>query len=820
MNRPMMLSARPRSIHILGYSIMALAPAFLGAGQVGAQTYTDVATQHGLTFLVPPSPEYFDVGCGVSFHDFDGDGQDDLSFGTRGGEMKFFRNEGGALLPMPSFVSSTGSVKSILWADIDNDGDSDLLLTTYHGLVRLFRNDGNWSFTEITAGSGLLATPGRNWGASFGDYDRDGLLDLYVCTYIPTPEPYAFNKINHLYHNNGNGTFTDVTLAAGVGNGLLPSFQSVWQDVDLDGWPDLYVINDFAGANALYRNNHDGTFTDIAVQTHLAEAPEHCMSISFSDFDLDGDQDLFMTNTGIYPQINKARWLLEVNNGNGTFTESSVQYGTDVHDWGWGSLWVDQDNDGYEDLYVGTHVYNVAQLPATDDVFLRNLAGNGFASAPEAFNGSLLRYSYAVARGDLDGDGYPDIAVGGEDPYPPALWLSSGGSSSYVRIGVSGSISNRQGIGTWIKVYANGKMYSRYTKCGENFIGQSSPYEHFGLAQATVIDSVTVQYLSGHTDRYYGLAVDTLYRFKEGDTFRPSIHAPGSLAVCAPSTIVLDAGTGVRYLWNTGDTTRLITVSSTGHFHARVTNAFGIAAESDTVRVVVGPDPEVIAHITDPTCAGDASGSILLENLAGTPPQSVIWTDGAAGNQRNGLHAGAYTYAFTDTIGCSASGTVDLQDPDTLMVLAWPVAATDGTNGSFSWSGFGGTPPYSATVDHAPAQSPLTGIPPGAYLLELTDASGCTSITTVVVPGSTGIADPVSGGFRIFPNPVRDLLHAEGPWKITAWKILDAEGRTIQSGSTLENGQLDASMLAPGCYMLDLLPDKGQHSLIRFVKQP
>jgi hypothetical protein len=786
----------------------------------GQITYTDVAAQQGLTFIVSPSQQYWDIGTSVSFHDVDGDGQDDLSFGNRYGELKFFRNEGGTLVPLPSFVNDTGSTKALLWADIDNDGDKDLLTTTYLGTARLFRNDGNWTFTETTSSAGFVSTPGRCWGASFGDYDRDGFLDLYVCTYIPEPEAYAYDKINHLYRNNGDGTFMDVTLAAGVGNGMLASFQSVWQDVDLDGWPDLYVINDLAGANALYRNNQNGTFTDIAEEANLAEAPEHSMSISFSDFDLDGDQDLFMTNTGIYPQVNNAHSMLEVNNGDGTYTESSAQYDLDLYEWSWGSLWVDQNNDGYEDLYVATHPFATAGLPPTNDYFFRNQGGTGFTLFSQIFGESMLRNSYAVARGDLNSDGYADIAVGGEPPFSPALWLSSGGDASYVRIGVSGTVSNRQAIGTWIKVHANGKVYSRYTRCGEDFLGQSSQYQHFGLGEATVIDSVVVEYISGHTDRYFGLPVDSLYRFTEGETFQPFISTPGSFTACAPSTILLDAGEATRYLWNTGDTTRFISVNATGAYHAIVTSQFGIVAESDTVQVIIGPVPEVIADTNDPVCYDDATGSIVLVNLTGIPVQNVDWDNGGSGAQMDGLHAGSYAYTFADINGCAVNGIVELMEPDTLVVLVVPVPATDGANGSFSWYGFGGTPPYSATLNGNAIQTSVSGLASGEYELEVMDTSGCLAAMDVTIPGSTSVHEGGEESFQIFPNPVKDVLNIEATARITAWRIVDGEGRLTGHGGAFDSRQLNVSALSPGIYMIELVSGQNAIRRTRFLKVP
>jgi len=786
-----------------------------------AQGYTDVAAQQGLTVIVPPGSLYFDFGTGVSFHDIDADGQDDLSFGNRNGNLNFYRNVNGTLEPMSLNIDGTGSTKAVLWADVDNDGDSDLLVTTLLGHVRLFNNNGDGTFTDVTANSGFVTNVSKYWGASFGDYDRDGFLDLYVCTYIYETEPYAYPKINHLYHNNGDGTFTDVTTEAGVGNGMKASFQSVWMDVDLDGWPDLYIINDFIAGNALYRNNRDGTFTDMSVAMGLVEGPEHCMSISLCDFDLDGDLDMYMTNTGIYPEVNNARHMLMVNNADGTFTESSTAFGLDVFEWGWGALWADHDNDGYQDLYVATHEHVFPEVAPRPDLFFKNQGGMGFVAMPELFSGSMVRISHSTARGDLNADGYSDIVVHGQSPFPPSLWLNEGGSASYVRIGVEGTVSNRQGIGTWINVYAAGKKYIHYTVCGDNYLGQNSPYVPFGLGAATVIDSVVVQYLSGHVDRYYELPTNTLYRFKEGETFHPTIQVEGELVVCSPETVVLDAGEGSTYAWSNGATTRSITVSFSESIHVTITTATGIVMESDTVDVIIGAVPEVLAQEHDPTCANEATGSIALENLSGVAPQTVIWNAGGEGPELSGLSAGTYTYTYVDVNGCEATGAVELMDPDPLFILAIPVAATSGDNGALSWTVFGGDPPYTYMVDDEPVVGKsLSDLAPGTYMLEVTDASGCMVSTNVDVLSPVSVQEGTREAFKVYPNPVADVLYIAGggPWK--SWSITDASGRMVANGTSVSNGQLEVTGLVMATYTIELSAMDGTAYRQRFVKQP
>lgn len=781
-----------------------------------AQGYTNEAAQQGIDFTVPvPFPDF---GTGVCFFDFDGDGWDDLSFGNVDGQLKFYRNVEGSLQAMPDIVNGEGNTNQILWADIDNDGDPDLLVTTFQGPVRLFRNDGNWNFVDVTATSGLVQEPGKRWGASFGDLDKDGFLDLYVCTYIYQPEPYEYSKLNHLYRNNGDGTFTDVTLVAGVGNGLRASFQSVWVDFDQDGWQDIYVINDFAASNALYHNNGDGTFTDMALELGLAETGEHCMSISLSDFDLDGDLDLYITNTGVFPLVNNARHMLLVNDGTGNFTESSTLYGLDIFEWGWGALWVDHDNDGYDDLYIATHR---ELYPAIPNLFYKNEGGASFTARPDLFPDPQVVSSHSVARGDLNGDGYADIVVHNQEPYPPMLWVNEGGTASHVRIGVEGVVSNRQAVGTWIRVYAAGRVHTHYTVCGENYMSQSSQYAHFGLGAALVIDSVVVEYLSGHVDRYYDLPVNGFYRFVEGETFTPVITSVNGFQACAPNVVVLDAGEHEDHLWNTGHTGRFLTVSQSGIYSVTATGPFGIAVTSAPVEVLIGPLPGIVAERNDPLCAGEASGGIALSNLAGVEAASVVWSNGGQGMSLTGLQAGVYNYTFTDVNGCTASGIVELMDPAELFVLVQSTPVGQGSDGSISWTVFGGVPPYQVIVDGEPVSgTTLGGLVAGVYMVVVIDAQGCVFEESVLVfdPASVGEVDAWMP--RIYPNPVSSLLHVEWLLPLAQWRVIDATGRAVLEGEDgLRTGAVDVSELRTGAYLLELRDSGGRLARMRFVKE-
>lgn len=789
------------------------------SGSAYAQGYTNVAPQQGLDFTVPYT--YYDYGTGVSFHDFDGDGWDDLSFGNVEGQLLFYRNVQGTLQAVPLEIDGLADTKMVLWADIDNDGDSDLLVTTYEGPVRLFRNDGNWVFTDITVGSGLLQEYGGRWGASFGDYNKDGFLDLYVCTYYDNPAiPYTYNNVNHLYQNNGNCTFTDVTLSAGVDDGLKASFQSTWVDFDWDGWPDLYVINDFEASNSLFRNNGDGTFTDMAEQLGLAEPGEHCMSISMADFDLDGDLDIFVTNTGIFPETNNARSMLLVNDGNGSFSELSTNYGLDIFEWGWGGLWVDHDNDGYVDLYVATHRETSAPVA---NLFFVNESGIEFTERTDLFPDAQIMSSHSVARGDLNGDGYADIVVHNQHPYPPMLYVNNGGGSHFVRIGVEGTVSNRQGIGTWIRVHSGAMVHTHYTVCGENYLGQSSQYILFGLDDATIIDSVEVQYLSGHVDRYYDLEVDQTYLFTEGETYEVVVTTNGSLVVCAPDSVLLDAGEHAFYLWNTGDTTRTIVVHGTGSYSVTAGTIPGLEATSGSIVVTVSAPPVIVAAVTDPFCAGDSTGSIVLTNLVGTELIWVTWVPYAEGESPNGLFAGVYTYTVEDVNGCSGSGLVELIDPDPMFVLVDVTPESEGSDGAINWSIFGGSPPYLVQLDGATVEgNSASDLGSGILQLLVTDSQGCEVLNEVVVGSTVGLAPAQERqALHLYPNPTAEILWFNSQEHIVAWEVMDSAGRTVLHGRDVGHYRsLHVGSLSAGAYMLQVSTGQGRQIRARFQKVP
>lgn len=787
-------------------SVTTMLLAILAFGGSQAQTYINIAPQEGIDILVNSD----DFGNGVSFYDFDEDGWDDLTFAVSGDSIAFYRNLGGTFQRLPSFIPGPGETKHVLWVDYDEDDDLDLFITTYNGTYRLYRNVGDFNFIDVSATSGIFQYVSTTYGASWGDYDRDGDLDLYVCKYQLSGDPGTYSFLNKLYRNNGNGTFTDVTVQAGVGDGVRLSFQSVWMDYDQDGWPDLFIINDRLYANSLYRNNGDGTFTDVSVQAGIGFAFQDPMTATVGDFDNDGDLDIFFSNTGIADKPSR----LLVNNGDGTFTESTEQYGTDIYDWGWGGLWVDHDNNGWQDLYMAT---GRPMGPVTANQFKRNLGGTHFEDAGDIFLSDHVAQSFGVARGDVDNDGSYDIAVQGQNPYPPFVWKNSGGSNNHIKLTLRGTISNRMAISSWIRVFANGMCQTEYTFCGQNFVGQNSQHHIFGLGQALGIDSVEVEYLSGHVDTYYDLPINAHHHLTEGETYTATIAPSGPLAFCQGGSVTLDAGDHHSYLWSNGHTERYLTVSASGIFSVTVQNPFGISAQSAQVTVVVHPLPVPAPDVTMPSCTGSSDGVIEVVNLVGIPALEVVWGHGAQGALLTDLPAGNYTFIFTDTNGCSANGQAILEDPAPLFVQWSATPEMAGQDGTLQVVVFGGTTPYTITLNGSPIGLFTDGLTSGTYELVVTDANGCMEVFEVVIDDLTGILSQAFARLRVFPNPSAGVVFIEGLPEGAMLSILDANGRVIRDAGIVGEGRLDVSGLAMGRYVMRFQNGRGgtyEHTLV------
>jgi hypothetical protein len=497
------------------------------------------------------------TGNGVVVFDFDGDGANDLFFpnGTtldgKGTPSQLYHNDGHGHF---RDVAKQAGIDRVGWAqgacagDIDNDGHTDLFVT-YYGHNVLYRNLGDGRFVDVTEKAKLPVT-GTRWGAGCAlfDYDRDGKLDIFVSNYVDldlarTPKPGSDDSCkwkgisvmcgprglplshNALYHNNGDGTFTDVSERAGI---LKPggrySLGVVTADFDNDGWPDIYVACDMT-PSLLYRNRHDGTFEERGVPAGVAyNFDGHLqagMGVAASDFDGRGFLDIVKTNfSGDLISLYK-------NDDGKFFTDMAQQAGLNSRQLlGWGVSFLDVDEDGRPDLITANgHVYPEVEHDGRTIVgdhyrqktlLFRNLGGGKFADVTDRAGSGFAasRPARGLAIGDLDGDGRPEVVIVNMNE-TPSLLKNMSPRRNWVRFALTGSKSNRSAIGARVTLTAGGRTQMNEVVGGGSYLSQSEFALYFGLGDSTKLDHVEVRWPNGGVEQWSNLAADRTYAFTE-----------------------------------------------------------------------------------------------------------------------------------------------------------------------------------------------------------------------------------------------------------------------------------------------------------------
>jgi len=444
---------------------------------------------------------------GMSFFDFNNDGWDDLSYASQDGDpLYFFQNNSGVFAGINfDGVNNVSDTRQINWVDIDNDGDNDLFVVSNNASNQLYLNDGFMNFTDITESSGLSTSVMNSWGGSWGDYNNDGYLDVF----ISNRDIANGLQPNLLYRNNGDTTFTDVSSSAGISNLNHLSFCASFFDFNNDGWQDIYIANDrFTTANILYKNNGNGTFTDVSTSSGSGIIMD-AMSTTIGDYNNDGFLDIYVTNTS------SGNYFLE-NNGDETFTNIANSNGTLFQSISWGAVFLDADNDSDLDLYVsGMRDGTNGQLPSA---FYQNDSGVFTIPSSAGFSTDTAE-SYSNAIGDINNDGLPDISVLNNEPDNHFLWLNSNTeSNNWLKITLEGSLTNRMGIGSWIEISIDSNKQYRYTLNGEGYTSQNSGAEFFGVGNYTTLDYVKVAWLSGVEDILYNVPVNQTLHIVESST--------------------------------------------------------------------------------------------------------------------------------------------------------------------------------------------------------------------------------------------------------------------------------------------------------------
>ncbi len=587
-------------------------------------------------------------GSGISFYDFDRDGWDDITMATNAIPIKCYRNLQGTGFELFLTFPNDFTVKQVTWVDYDNDGDSDLFVTRSGASCVLYRNDGNFQFTDVTDNLNLSSLFANSYGCSWADYDRDGWLDVFVCNCYEGEPSHSW-----LFHNNGDGTFTEKSIETGIDMGLQKSFQSTWFDYNLDGWLDLFIINTLYTGNFFYQNNGDGTFTDISLTTG-ANYPVDAMCASVCDFDKDYDFDIFISNSEM------GNVMLEYQS-NGLYYNSANQSGL-LNDYNvcWGSLWFDADNDFDQDLHV------CSSLPAPGYFYLNNNDGTMIATSDPAFD---LDYgiNYCNAKGDFDNNGFYDVAVSRNAPADAGLFVNTPSDNHWIKFGLTGTISNRDGIGALIKAYSGGESQVFNTQAGDNYLSQNSAYNIIGLGSNETLDSLIVNWPNGWVDKYTKLPSDSFYSFIEGETSGMNEEII-SLGICPGSNLVLSSLSGESAIWFDGSEGDSLVVSDPGLYWVDVFNQFELSSRIyfDVVEFDIPQFSIVPFH---PTCPYLADGAIYFASAEPNSPE-VYWS-GLNSTDWNitGLPAGQYPCLITYGNGCTITTEMELSSPDPLEVL-------------------------------------------------------------------------------------------------------------------------------------------------------
>jgi hypothetical protein len=482
--------------------------------------FSEISQQAGITFShsMPDGDGVLGMSGGVAAGDFDNDGWVDLyAIGGEGQANVLLKNQGdGTFTDRASFsgVAQKNKGSGPAFGDFNGDGLLDLFVGGVGGdAAKLYVNQGNEQYLDITESSGLVL-PGNNFSGTWADYDKDGDLDLFVTHWTEERSGY----FAYFWRNNGDSTFSDVTFEAGIKNtsNADKTLTATFSDINNDGWVDLLLVTDYAQTR-LYKNNKDGTFTDIT--DHEVITDNTGMGSAVADYDNDGDLDWFVSAISYRDEPAKLGWLspgnrFYQNQGDGTFLDKTDELGVRHSSWAWATCFSDFNNDGLQDLFVVNGMYgeNIEKMFLDDPsrLFLAN--GDG------TFKESSIDVGIddkSMGRGlvcfDYDKDGDQDIYIANHDE-PPKLFCNNGGSktgqNNFINIKLVDATSNSQALGARIYVSSGDIRQMRELKSGTNYVSQNPVEAHFGLGKSSIITRIRVVWPDGEESVITQVAVN------------------------------------------------------------------------------------------------------------------------------------------------------------------------------------------------------------------------------------------------------------------------------------------------------------------------
>lgn len=624
------------------------------------------------TFDLPPNSEGM-YGNGISMVDFNDDGLDDLTIGTNGNGVHTYVNNAAIFDEIFLLEEIAGDIKSVIWVDYDNDDDPDFFCTIFGGGGKLYRNEGELTFTNVTDSLHLPNVNAKSFGAAWGDFNNDGFLDVYIANYdfiLPGADT------NWLFRNNGDGSFSEVASTWGVANSWKATFQPVWIDLNHDHLLDLFVINDKYHGNNFYLNN--GTsFEDATELFNLGQSMES-MSNSWSDMDNDLDYDVYISNS--------TQGNILMQNDELIFTNVAESAGVSVNSVCWNALWIDFDHNALDDLHVAT---NSPFIQGNQNILFRHIADGTFQEINiQGDDRSVL----ATAKGDIDQDGYWDVLELEQFPANVGVFRNNGGANHWLKIALNGTVGNHDGVGVTIKYFYNGSPFFRHTFCGEGFLSQDSKVEILSLKNATMVDSLFIEWPSGWVDKYFYVQANQLLIATEGETFSAQIQYTSGLNVCQGDSLVLFVQTNANVLWSEGSTSQTMVANAPGLYSVALVHNLGFIA-SDSVVVNVFQLPIFDVQISSPNCHDSNDGAVEII-INSELLNSILWENGEEGAFVSNLSEGAYGFSIYDNNNCIQSGEASLLSPTEITVAIITEIVCHGEAGWVQMSISGGVGNY------------------------------------------------------------------------------------------------------------------------------
>ncbi len=567
------------------------------------------------TNLIPPLSGNNSEPCAL---DMNGDYLDDVVRVNNNQLIISHQNEDGTYTTSYFDVPFQNAASwSITGGDIDKNGFTDLIFGGGNNVSFIYADDDGNGYTEHFIDDFIFSQR-----STFIDINNDGHLDAFVCHDVDLSHPYV---------NDGSGNLSeDQSLISTVPVG--GNYSAIWVDYDNDDDPDLYITKCRYGAapgdaqrtNGLYRNNGDGTFTEVGAIAGM-DSDDQSWSTVFEDFDNDGDFDAFMVN-------HETANLLMDNNGDGTFTNIISGSGIDASDLGaWEAIGGDFDNDGFVDIFsqVGQGIY-------------RNNGDGTFTDIDiPAGQGSVA---------DLNNDGFLDIFTGS------SIYINNTNANNWIKFALEGIVSNVDGIGARLNLYGSWGMQTRECRSGQGFSPGHTLNVHFGIGSATEIDSLVIKWPSGAEITIENPAINQLHILPEAECIfaENTIQALGNTSICLGETVELSAEPGFEYMWSNGETTQNIIVNSAGNYSVILSNADNCISQSNFITVEVIEEENLFIELDNEPIL--CEGSTL--NLTASAGSNWTWSNNASGNQINVTETGSYwveadgecSQIFSDTI--------------------------------------------------------------------------------------------------------------------------------------------------------------------------